>query len=136
MGLQQKRIIQEYQETVFPGWKKQFDEACGFEIPMEVRWETMQSDDRDKKENYFPYYDEVYFRPLLSAFKGLCSDQMGKDAVKAGVKKIVIESIQGGGTQQSSFNDGVFSLKHNFTANYYDEESRAKDWKKLIEAKL
>ena len=86
MGLTQKRIVKDYQDSVFPGWKKQFDELSG-EIPMEVLWDTMQRDDREVKEQYFQWYDAVYFRPLMSVFKDLCSDTMGKDAVKTAVKK-------------------------------------------------
>jgi len=104
---------------------------------MEVLWETMQSDDNDRKEDYFQWYDKVYFRPLISTFKDLCSDTMGKDAVRAGVKKIIIDGSEGTSTQSStSFNDGVFTLKHVFNAYVESEEELPKRWKKIIEAKL
>lgn len=138
MGLAQRRIVQEYQSSVFPGWKKQFDEVCGWEIPMEVRWETMQDDGRDNKDQYFQWYDAVYFRPLMAAFKELCSDKMGKDAVKAGVKKIIIDGTDGISYRSSTFDGGILTMMHKFDTNVEsrNEQERAEGWKKLIEGKL
>ena len=129
MGIAQRRIVKDYQESIFPGWKKQFDEVCGCEIPMEVKWETMQKDEYNR-DLYFKYYEAVYFRPLMSVFTDLCSDTLGKDAVKAGVKKIIIDGSEGIGPKYSTFTDGVFTLKHKF------EKDRAEGWKKTIGAKL
>jgi len=53
MGLAQMRIAQEFQNTEFAVWKKQFEEIVGFEIPMEIKWDTMQSDDRSNKDDYY-----------------------------------------------------------------------------------
>ena len=136
MGLQQNRIIKEYQDSVFAVWKKEFDEVSG-EIPMEVLWETMQSDDNDCKEDYFQWYDAGYFRPLTSVFKDLCSDTMGKDAVRAGVNKIIIDGSDETSTLNSvSFSNGVLTLKHIVGAYVQSEEELAERWKKMIEAKL
>ena len=110
MGLAQRRIVQEYQSSNFGDWKKTFDAVVGFEIPMDVKWDTMQDDDYSKRDDYFTWYEAVYFRPLTTAFQNLCGDSMGKDAVKASVKKIVISGAEGSSPKHSKFENGVVTI--------------------------
>jgi hypothetical protein len=136
MGLAQKRIIQEFQTTEFPAWKKSFDEVVGSEIPMDIKWETMQSDDRNDKDDYFNCYRAVYFNPLMTAFKNICADAMGKEAVAGGVKQIVIDGTEGIYADSSKFEGGTLTIKHIYDSNTHKEDERATVWQNLIEAKL
>jgi hypothetical protein len=136
MGLTQKRIVQEFQEGKYAAWKKELNTLAGFDVPMDVKWETMMSDEYDQKDLYFKWYERIYFRPLMTIFKNLCADQMGKDAVKAGIKKIEIFGNEGTNFKASSFEGGVLVLKHKFHSNESEENDRAKGWQKMIEAKL
>ena len=136
MGLAQRRIAQEFQNTEFAVWKKQFEEIVGFEIPMEIKWDTMQSDDRSNKDDYFKWYQMVYFTPLLDVFKGVCADDMGKEAVRSMVKKIVIDGTVGGSPSASTFEDGVFQINHKYCTNVGDGDDRTRVWTQLIESKL
>lgn len=136
MGLAQKRIIQEFQTTEFPAWKKSFDEVVGAEIPMDIKWETMQSDDRSEKDIYFEYYKAVYFNPLLNAFTNICADAMGKEAVAGGVKQIVIDGTEGIYASSSTFEGGVLTIKHIYDSNTHKEDERTSTWQSLVESKL
>lgn len=136
MGLAQKRIISEYQTSAFPEWKKKFDTVVGFEIPFEVKWDTMQDDAYHDRDRYFEWYGLVYFEPLMTVFQKLCSDNMGREAVKTGVKKIVIDGTEGTSAKKSTFENGVLTIKHQFNMNTNDEAERTKTWLRMIEDKL
>jgi hypothetical protein len=136
MGLAQRRISEDYQTKVFPKWKKQMKEAVGFDIPLEVKWDTMQDEEYNDKDSYFEWYDQVYFRPLLEVFKSLCGDDMGRQAVKKGVKKIIIDGTDGSGAHNATFDKGVFTINHKFHTNVSQEGERVTGWTKLLESKL
>jgi hypothetical protein len=136
MGLAQRRIVQEFQQTNFQKWKADFDKVVGFAIEMDVKWDTMQSEDYTQKDQYFSWYEMVYFRPLKEVFEGLCADAMGKEAVKASVKKIVIDGTEGSNPEKSTFEDGVFTIRHKFNSNVDYHDERRKKWSELIESKL
>jgi hypothetical protein len=136
MGLAQKRISKDFQDNAYPSWKKSFDQMVGFEIPIEVKWDTMMSDDYSDKDSYFDWYRKVYFDSLTGAFKNLCQDDMGKEAVKSGVKKIVIDGTEGYYSSHSTFEDGVFNLNHKFCSNVDSVDERVKDWAEMIGNKL
>jgi len=124
------------QTTVYPKWEASFKEVLGADIPIEVKWDTMMSDDQSDKDAYFDWYNKVYFQPLMTAFKNVCSDNMGKDAVKASVKKIVVDGSDGWSPQSSKFEDGVLTILHKFNTNVDNIEDRAKGWQKMLEDKL
>jgi hypothetical protein len=136
MGLAQKRIIQEFQTTEFQKWKTDFDKVVGFEMPMEVKWDTLQSNDSESKVDYFRWYNQVYFSPLMKVFTALCADSMGKDAVKGAVKKIVIDGTDGIYASSSTFDNGTLHIKHKFDSNTHKEDERIEVWTKLVESKL
>lgn len=136
MGLAQKRISQEYQTTEFPKWKADFEKIVGFEIPIEVKWDTMLDDTYSDKKQYFDWYGLVYFQPLSDVFRSLCADDMGREAVKSSVKKIVIEQTDTGSPKASTFDNGELRIKHRFNTNVDNVKDRTDTWLKLIESKL
>jgi hypothetical protein len=136
MGLAQKRISQEFQEKIFPEWKGKIYSAMGFEVPLEVKWETMLSDNYDKKEQYFEWYQQVYFSPLVTALTSICSDDMGRNALKDSLKKIVIDGSDGASPSYTKLEDGTLTVMHVFHSNVDDVDARAKAWTQMLESKL
>jgi hypothetical protein len=90
MGLAERRAMLEFQQTVFPGLKKQIDDAAGFEVPLEINWDSLA--EPDKAYLYSQYWTDIYFDPLIAALKSLCADDLGKGAVKESLKKVEILS--------------------------------------------
>lgn len=134
MGLAQRRILQEYQTEKFEPWKKELTTIVG-EVPVEVKWDTMVADNNDDKNYYFNSFDKIYFNCITQVFKNLCADDMGKDAVKSSLKKIVIDGTEGSSPNPSTYVDGVFTVKHKI-CNQDNGHERIKVWTKLIESKL
>ena len=75
MGLNERRKVKELQETVLPGRVKEIEEICGKAIPYEVAWETIQDD-----LTALNFLDNVSCHRLNMALRGICQDDMGKEA--------------------------------------------------------
>lgn len=109
MGLAERRITMDFQQNVFPGLKKQIDEAAGFEVPVEVDWENIA--EPEKSQFYKDFWPAVYFEPLIHALRSLCADDLGKQAVKASLKKVEITDSRSKDLREGiSFENGVLRI--------------------------
>ena len=90
-GLAERRAIKEYQEKKYPDLKKKIDEAAGFEVKVTVNWDELTVE--GQSENYMndTYFSDIYFYPLIEALKSVTKDEMGKQALKAKLKEVVIK---------------------------------------------
>lgn len=136
MGLAQRRIVAEFKEKEFPKWKSQIDAAAGFEVGLEVLWDTLAHDDYEDRNQYFQWFEQVYFRPLLTVIKNICVDEMGKTAFREHVKKITVDGSEGSGSHHSSFEEGHFRIMHKAYSNVDEENDRVRGWQRLLEQKL
>lgn len=137
MGLAQRRISKDFQDNAFPEWNAKLKAAVGFDVPIEIKWETMVSDDYEDKNYYFEWYTKVYFQPLVETFKSITADAMGKEALQASLKQIVIEgSSDYSSYRGTTFEKGVFHVKHSFYSNVDNIDERIEGWTKLLESKL
>lgn len=134
MGLAEKRGIAQYQEAEFPGVMKKVAEVVGCELQFDVHWDTIA--EPQQAARYSELFEKVYFTPLLNALKAIAVDDMGKNALKAGLKKIVIDGSDGSSSNNFSFQDGVLTLQHRPFTNIDDVEERSLGIQKLLEAKL
>ena len=137
MGLPQKRILKDFQDNAYPDLLKKLQSAAGFEVPVEVKWDTMMSDKYEKKEQYFEWYNKVYFQSLTETFSNLTKDDMGREALKGGLKKVILESSPEHSTfRGTTFKDGILHVKHSFHTNVDNVRERVEAWTKLLEKSL
>jgi hypothetical protein len=137
MGLAQKRILKDFQDNAFPEWKNKLAAAIGFDLPIEIRWETMVDDNYEDKDYYFEWYAKVYFQPLIETFQSICKDSTGKEALQAALKKVIVESDNNFSSYRgTTFEGGVFHVKHSFCSNVDDIGERVEGWTKLLESKI
>ena len=135
MGLAERRAAEQFKTELYPDWKRKIDEAAGFEVPVEVSWDQLAVDDYASSYNQF--YPKVYFEPLERALATVAIDQMGKDALKDGLKQIIIKnSGQYYSTMGFSFTGGVLTIDHRPESNVDYGEERAKGLQKLLESGL
>jgi hypothetical protein len=130
MGLAEKRAIKELQDKVYPELKQKLDQAAKFAVPLEVQWDTLAS------EGYahllVDSIPKVYFNPLIEALKSICADDMGQQALKGALKKVVIRNS---GSSDISFADGQLLFDHDPVTNIdYGDERRDKIVKILEKA--
>jgi len=111
MGLAERRAALEFQTSTLPGLKKQIDTAAGFDVPLEVDWQNLAQP--NDAHLYNEYWTQIYFEPLIRAFQALCADDLGKEALKSGLKKVEItNSGEKSDERAFSFEGGVLKIDH------------------------
>ncbi len=86
MGLQEKRAIQNIKDNYFGDYQKKLNEIAGKELPYDINWDSFDM-------NSINMIPNVCLERILDAIKGICSDQLGKDAIAESLDKIVVNNI-------------------------------------------
>src|SRR5688500_13692457 len=117
MGLAERRAAKKFETESYPRLKKDVNDAAGYDVPMEVEWDTLAID--EQSHLYDEYWPQVYFQPLKTALKEICQDDMGKEALKGALKKIIIRNTKNTsyGASIATFDKGVLTLDHLPTTN-------------------
>ena len=91
------------------------DEAAGFEVALEVNWEQLSAN--EYSHVWLETWPKLYFQPLIAALKHVTQDEMGREALHEGLKKVVIQDQSGAydGNRWSHFEGGVLTLDHQNT---------------------
>ena len=105
MGLNEKRKIKELQETTIPERTKELAEICGCTIPYEVDWDSL-ADDLEALN----FLDNLSCHRTNMAFRVICADDLGKEAVQEGVKQIKLKNVKTKQEMQISFTGGVLEM--------------------------
>ncbi|MEY9931027.1 hypothetical protein ABH926_005674 [Catenulispora sp. GP43] len=135
MGLAERRSAERFKNEDYPGWKSRIDEAAGFEVSIDIAWDELAVP--DYADRYAEYFPAVFFQPLLDAFGAIGVDDMGKDALREGVSKVVVKnSGQYFSPTGFTFADGVLTLDHMSDSNTHHVEERTKAIQALLEAGL
>ncbi len=136
MGLAERRAVKAYQEERYPLLQKQVWEAAKAEIPIEVKWDTMAAE--GNASSYDECWTKIYFTPLIDAFKDITRDDMGKDALKEGIEKIVIQNISGtySSDRWATMQNKTLTLDHEPITNADYVSDRAKGLTAILEKNL
>jgi hypothetical protein len=136
LTLAQKRVVTEFETNHFPALAKRVEEAAGFAVPIEVHWDTLAVP--DGSHLYAELWPLVYFEPLIGALTELARDQMGRDAMKSGLKTVVMQNTKGCvyGDCWATLHDGVLTLDHESLTNANDIEARKKGLVTVLENHL
>jgi hypothetical protein len=105
MGLNERRKIKELQDVVFPGRVKEIEEICGKPIPYEVDWDSLADDAEGLN-----FIDNISCHRLNMALRTICHDDMGKEAVRDGLKKIKLKNVKDKSAMKMTFEGGVLEM--------------------------
>ncbi len=105
MGLQERRKIKELQDTAFPGRVAEIEEICGVAIPYEVDWGSFDSDLEGLN-----FLDNGSCHRLNMALRTICVDDLGKEAVREGLKLIRLRNVGSAEAMKIGFADGVLEM--------------------------
>jgi hypothetical protein len=105
MGLNERRKIKDLQDNTFPGRVKEIEEICGVAIPYEVDWESL-ADDADALN----FIDNISCHRLNMALRVICADDMGKQAVRDGLKRIKLKNVKDKTAMKMTFEGGVLEM--------------------------
>jgi hypothetical protein len=143
LGLAERRAVKEYQDSIYPEIKKGIEAAAGFGVELDVKWEQIAKLGESDIYKLDEYWALPIFTPLTKALASIASDKMGKDELKAKLKKIVIMYNEKT-APASNFPEGLTFVKGILTINWkpYDNTNptfvleRVKAIKDLIESNL
>jgi hypothetical protein len=105
MGLNERRKIKELQEVTFPDRVKEIEEICGKAIPYEVDWDSL-ADDMEALN----FIDNISCHRLNMALRVICQDDLGKEAVREGLRSIRLKNVKDKSAMSLSFADGVLEM--------------------------
>jgi hypothetical protein len=136
MGLSERRATKEFQDSAFPKLKTELISAIGTEVEIEVAWDKLA--ENESAHLYAESWPKVYFQPAIEAFKSVCRDEMGKEAVKGALKKIVItNSVDNYNSDNwAKFSNGIVTLDHKPCTNIDYVDDRAKSLVSVLEKNL
>jgi hypothetical protein len=136
MALVERRAVQEFQERYYPALLKKIHAAAGYPVPVEVKWDTLAIDKESDKYN--THWPDMYFEPLVAGLGRINKDDMGRAAIKEGIKKIVIqnESNNKNPDRWAVLKDGVLTLDHLPHTNVQDRVLRGDKLGTMLEGKL
>lgn len=105
MGLNERRKVKELQDVTFPDRVKEIAEICGKPIPYEVDWASIQDD-----ATALNFIDNVSCHRLNMALRVICQDDMGKEAVREGLKTIKLKNVKDKSAMKVMFDGGVLEM--------------------------
>src|SRR4051794_20785094 len=125
MGLAERRAIEQFRTEEYPAWKERIDAAAGFDVPVEVAWPEFGND--GLAAHLKEYIVKVYFTPLVDALAAVTIDDLGRDALREGLRQIVVTNTgEHYSTSGFTFVDGVLTVDHRPTSNVDATGERAK----------
>ena len=105
MGLEERRMIKELQDVTLPGRVKEIEEICGAPIPYEVDWASLADD-----KGGLNFLDNLSCHRLNMALRVICCDDMGKEAVRDGLKKVKLVNVKSNDDKKMTFEGGVLEM--------------------------
>lgn len=105
MSLESKRKIKDLTENVLPGRVKEIQEICGSPIPYDVDWASF-GDDLEALN----FLDNLSCHRLNMALRMICTDDMGKEAVRESVKVVKLKNVAKPDEMGISLADGALQM--------------------------
>jgi len=140
-SLAERRAITAYEQGVYVDQVKAIQAAAGYELPLDVQWNTIALPDQSANYAQDGFWTQIYFVPLQKALSAIAVDDMGKQALKAKLSKVVVrydEATAPSSAYQDgvAFDGGVLDLNFRPFSNVDDVNARADAIRKALEAKL
>jgi hypothetical protein len=135
-NLEERRTAKTFQTDKFPKLKADVLAAAGFDVPMEIDWKALSL--VGSARLFDDSWPKIYFTPLIGALKAITADDMGKEALKGALKKVVITNTGNNSSPNSAikFTSGTLSIDHLPTSNVGDIKGRQDGIQKILEKAL
>lgn len=136
MGLAERRALKDFQDNHFEPLKAEVDDAAGFDVPMEIDWDSLMKD--DYAHLLIDGVTRVFFKPLAETFRAIAVDDMGKEALKSGLKKVIVRNSSDlwKADESMTFAEGVLTFDHDPYTNMDYGHERVAHMTKMLEKNL
>jgi hypothetical protein len=108
MGLIEKRLIKEAKESWLPGEAEDIRNVVGAPVELDIDWASFETDEAALKT-----LQHLGVRKFSNALRVICVDDLGKEAVREGVKRIIVTNKQAP-PGEVTCKDGVVTLSFAF----------------------
>ena len=105
MGLEERRKIKDLQDEVLPGRVSEIEEICGTAIPYDVDWASFDDD-----LTGLNFMDNISCHRLNMALRVICSDDLGKEAVRDTLKTVRLRNVKSKDDKSLSFDGGTLEM--------------------------
>jgi hypothetical protein len=105
VGLEDRRKIKELEEVVLPGRTSEIEEICGVPIPYEVDWASF-----DGSLEALNFMDNISCHRLNMALRGICIDDLGKEAVRESLKRVRLKNVADPADKSLAFEKGALEM--------------------------
>jgi hypothetical protein len=106
MGLAERRKIKELTDTTIPEREKELLEITGSPIRYEIDWDSLANDAEGLN-----FLDNISCHRLNMALRVICSDELGREAVKDGLKLVRLANVATPAEMGISFANGVLDMR-------------------------
>lgn len=105
MGLSERRKVKELQEVTLPERSREIAEICGKAVSYEVDWASIEND-----AQALNFMDNLSCHRLNMALRIICQDEMGKEAVREGLKLVRLKNVADPAQRHLAFAAGVLDM--------------------------
>jgi hypothetical protein len=119
MSLATRRRIQELQDAVLPARTQEIAEICGRAVPYTVDWASFGDD-----AQALDFVDNLACHRVHMALRVICLDDIGREAVREGLREIALANVPEPSAMAMTFADGVLHLRGAWahrTAGMFDD---------------
>ena len=106
MGLAERRKIKELTDTTIPEREKELLEITGSPIRYEIDWDSLANDAEGLN-----FLDNLSCHRLNMALRVICSDELGREAVRDGLKLVKLANAATLAEMGISFSGGVLDMR-------------------------
>ncbi|QPK61802.1 hypothetical protein IVG45_13105 [Methylomonas sp. LL1] len=106
MALAERRKIKELQDITLPEREREIEEICGAAIPYQVDWDSLAEDGAALN-----FLDNIACHRLNMALRMICIDEMGKQAVRDGLKLVKLKNVGDMEARSIHFDAGVLEMR-------------------------
>ncbi len=119
MGLQEKRLAKNIQDNVLPGILAQIRSVAGYEPTIHIDWDTFTAYD----EYPLNRLENDILPDLVEVFRRIAVDDMGREALQAGLRSIRMENTDDQSAVELRFADGELYHKMQLAGSIYSRYS-------------
>lgn len=106
MGLAERRKIKELTDTTIPEREKELLEITGSPIRYEIDWDSLANDAEGLN-----FLDNISCHRLNMALRVICADELGREAVRDGLKVVKLANVATPGEMSIAFSGGVLEMR-------------------------
>lgn len=118
MGLKERQFVQQFQETRHNELTAQIQQAAGIQVPVEPDWDSLGTEE-GMGHLFDQAFTNQFYVPTAAALGQIAADDLGKQAIASGLKKVVFQNTKGNTSMRDavSFEDGVLVIDHRPVVN-------------------